>query len=148
MPNTDKLCVICLPVARTFTGKPPQNGRGQRVISWLADELVALGHDVVLFTSGDSQTSANLEACWPVPVGPHHSSWPAAFPCPTSVTWDNLWEGWTGRPNCKPEQRSKADAPSASLLPGANLRSLDSHEEIVDMRVRERSGGVVIDRSD
>ena len=30
-----------------------------------ADELVALGHDVVLFASGDSQTSANLEACWP-----------------------------------------------------------------------------------
>jgi len=26
---------------------------------------VALGHDVVLFASGDSQTSANLEACWP-----------------------------------------------------------------------------------
>jgi hypothetical protein len=25
----------------------------------------ALGHDVVLFASGDSQTSASLEACWP-----------------------------------------------------------------------------------
>ena len=24
-----------------------------------------VGHDVVLFASGDSQTSANLEACWP-----------------------------------------------------------------------------------
>jgi len=31
----------------------------------LTDELVALGHDVVLFASGHSQTSANLEACWP-----------------------------------------------------------------------------------
>jgi hypothetical protein len=28
-----------------------------------ADELVALGHDVVLFASGDSQTSANLAVC-------------------------------------------------------------------------------------
>src|SRR6516165_7945306 len=44
---------------------PKLYGGTGRVISWLADELVALGHDVVLFASGDSQTSANLEACWP-----------------------------------------------------------------------------------
>src|SRR5262245_64119862 len=45
---------------------PPRlYGGTERVISWLADELVALGHEVVLFASGDSQTSANLEACWP-----------------------------------------------------------------------------------
>jgi hypothetical protein len=43
---------------------PKLYGGTERVISWLADELVALGHDVVLFASGDSQTSANLEA-WP-----------------------------------------------------------------------------------
>ena len=44
---------------------PKLYGGTERVISWLADELVALGHDVVLFASGDSHTSANLEACWP-----------------------------------------------------------------------------------
>jgi glycosyltransferase involved in cell wall biosynthesis len=44
---------------------PKLYGGTERVISWLADELVALGHQVVLFASGDSQTSANLEACWP-----------------------------------------------------------------------------------
>src|SRR5262249_3801507 len=44
---------------------PKLYGGTERVISWLADELVALGHDVVLCASGDSQTSANLEACWP-----------------------------------------------------------------------------------
>src|SRR5262249_27741285 len=44
---------------------PKLYGGTERVISWLADELVALGHEVVLFASGDSQTSANLEACWP-----------------------------------------------------------------------------------
>jgi glycosyltransferase involved in cell wall biosynthesis len=45
---------------------PPQlYGGTERVISWLTDELVALGHEVVLFASGDSQTSARLEACWP-----------------------------------------------------------------------------------
>jgi len=44
---------------------PKLYGGTERVVSWLADELVALGHEVVLFASGDSQTSANLEACWP-----------------------------------------------------------------------------------
>ena len=44
---------------------PKLYGGTERVISWLADELVGLGHDVVLFASGDSQTSAKLEACWP-----------------------------------------------------------------------------------
>ena len=39
---------------------PKLYGGTERVISWLTDELVALGHDVVLFASGDSQTSANL----------------------------------------------------------------------------------------
>jgi glycosyltransferase involved in cell wall biosynthesis len=40
-------------------------GGTERVISWLTDELVALGHEVVLFASGDSRTSAQLEPCWP-----------------------------------------------------------------------------------
>src|SRR5438552_30319 len=44
---------------------PKLYGGTERVISWLADELVALGDDVVLFASGDSQTSPQLEASWP-----------------------------------------------------------------------------------
>jgi|SRR5262245_17072407 len=44
---------------------PKLYGGTERVVSWLTDELVALGHDVVLFASGASQTSAKLEACWP-----------------------------------------------------------------------------------
>jgi len=45
---------------------PPElYGGTERVISWLTDELVALGHEVVLFASGDSRTSAKLQACWP-----------------------------------------------------------------------------------
>jgi Glycosyltransferase Family 4 len=44
---------------------PKLYGGTERVISWLTDELVELGHEVVLFASGDSQTSAHLEACWP-----------------------------------------------------------------------------------
>ena len=40
---------------------PKLYGGTERVISWLTEELVALGHDVTLFASGDSCTSAKLE---------------------------------------------------------------------------------------
>lgn len=44
---------------------PKLYGGTERVIHWLTEELVALGHDVTLFASGDSHTSAKLEAVWP-----------------------------------------------------------------------------------
>jgi glycosyltransferase involved in cell wall biosynthesis len=44
---------------------PKLYGGTERVVHWLVEELVALGHEVTLFASGDSVTSANLEACWP-----------------------------------------------------------------------------------
>jgi len=44
---------------------PKLYGGTERVVSWLTEELIALGHDVTLFASGDSQTSARLEAVWP-----------------------------------------------------------------------------------
>jgi glycosyltransferase involved in cell wall biosynthesis len=44
---------------------PKLYGGTERVISWLTEELIALGHDVTLFASGDSCTSATLEAVWP-----------------------------------------------------------------------------------
>ena len=44
---------------------PKLYGGTERVISWLTDELVSLGHDVTLFASGDSITSATLAPMWP-----------------------------------------------------------------------------------
>jgi len=42
---------------------PPRfYGGTERVVSYLTEELVALGHEVTLFASGDSRTSAVLEA--------------------------------------------------------------------------------------
>ena len=41
---------------------PKLYGGTERVVHWLTEELVALGHDVTLFASGDSCTSAKLEA--------------------------------------------------------------------------------------
>ncbi|HEU4661820.1 MAG TPA: glycosyltransferase family 4 protein [Pseudolabrys sp.] len=44
---------------------PKLYGGTERVVYWLTEELVALGNDVTLFASGDSRTSAKLEASWP-----------------------------------------------------------------------------------
>ena len=44
---------------------PKLYGGTERVVSWLTEELVALGHDVTLFASGDSRTEARLEPIWP-----------------------------------------------------------------------------------
>jgi glycosyltransferase involved in cell wall biosynthesis len=45
---------------------PPRlYGGTERVVSYLTEELVNLGHDVTLFGTGDSQTSATLRTVWP-----------------------------------------------------------------------------------
>jgi len=53
-------------VAPLTEAVPPKlYGGTERVVHWLTEELVALGNDVTLFASGDSRTSARLEAAWP-----------------------------------------------------------------------------------
>ncbi len=44
---------------------PKLDGGTERVVSFLTEELVALGHDVTLFASGDSVTRAELHPGWP-----------------------------------------------------------------------------------
>jgi glycosyltransferase involved in cell wall biosynthesis len=44
---------------------PPLYGGTERVVSYLTEELVRLGHDVTLFASGDSETAARLVAACP-----------------------------------------------------------------------------------
>jgi glycosyltransferase involved in cell wall biosynthesis len=45
---------------------PPRlYGGTERVVSFLTEQLVAMGHEVTLFASGDSRTSAELSAAWP-----------------------------------------------------------------------------------
>src|SRR5262245_14318869 len=41
---------------------PKLYGGTERIVSYLTEELVRQGHDVTLFASGDSQTSAELVA--------------------------------------------------------------------------------------
>jgi glycosyltransferase involved in cell wall biosynthesis len=53
-------------VAPLAEAVPPKlYGGTERVIHWLTEELVALGHDVTLYASGDSISSAKLQASWP-----------------------------------------------------------------------------------
>jgi len=48
-------------ISPLFEAVPPKlYGGTERVVYWLTEELVAMGHDVTLFASGDSTTSATL----------------------------------------------------------------------------------------
>jgi hypothetical protein len=47
---------------------PKQYGGTERVVSYLTEELVRLGHTVTLFASGDSTTTARLEAVCPAAI--------------------------------------------------------------------------------
>jgi glycosyltransferase involved in cell wall biosynthesis len=44
---------------------PKLYGGTERVVAWLIDELVELGHDVTLFASGNSRTRGKLVPVWP-----------------------------------------------------------------------------------
>lgn len=51
-------------VAPLYESVPPKlYGGTERVVSWLTEELVRLGHEVTLFASGDSMTTAKLVPC-------------------------------------------------------------------------------------
>ena len=53
-------------IAPLIESVPPRlYGGTERIVSYLTEELVALGHDVTLFASGDSITAANLVPCVP-----------------------------------------------------------------------------------
>jgi glycosyltransferase involved in cell wall biosynthesis len=53
-------------IAPLYEAVPPKfYGGTERVVSYLTEALVQQGHDVTLFASGDSVTSAKHEAVWP-----------------------------------------------------------------------------------
>lgn len=54
-------------IAPLMESVPPRlYGGTERIVSYLTEELVQLGHDVTLFASGDSVTAADLVGCAPV----------------------------------------------------------------------------------
>jgi glycosyltransferase involved in cell wall biosynthesis len=53
-------------IAPLMEAVPPKlYGGTERVVAYLTDALVELGHEVTLFASGDSETKAKLTAIWP-----------------------------------------------------------------------------------
>jgi glycosyltransferase involved in cell wall biosynthesis len=53
-------------VAPLWESVPPKlYGGTERIVSYITEELVQMGHDVTLFASGDSVTAAHLEAVCP-----------------------------------------------------------------------------------
>jgi glycosyltransferase involved in cell wall biosynthesis len=63
-------------VAPLYESVPPQlYGGTERVVSYLTEELVRLGHEVTLFASGDSATRARLVAACPRALWRDAASW-------------------------------------------------------------------------
>jgi glycosyltransferase involved in cell wall biosynthesis len=53
-------------IAPPYESVPPKlYGGAEKVVSWLTEELIGLGHYVALFSSGDSITGRAHEAPWP-----------------------------------------------------------------------------------
>lgn len=53
-------------IAPLMEAVPPKlYGGTERIVAYLTDELVAMGHEVTLFASGDSITTARLDAAYP-----------------------------------------------------------------------------------
>ena len=64
--STERAQMRIAQIAPLFETVPPARyGGTERVVSWLTEALVEMGHEVTLFASGDSRTSARL-----VPVVP------------------------------------------------------------------------------
>jgi len=60
-------------VAPLYVATPPTSyGGTERIIAGLTEELVRQGHEVTLFATGDSRTSARLVACAPKALGFDH----------------------------------------------------------------------------
>lgn len=63
-------------IAPLFERVPPASyGGTERIVSYVTEELVELGHDVVLFASGDSKTRARLVAPCSTPLR-SEKEWP------------------------------------------------------------------------
>jgi len=80
-PRPDSRRLRIAQVAPLYESVPPQlYGGTERVVSWLTEALVRRGHDVTLFASGDSVTTARL-----VPIVPRGLRLDEAPPDPLAV---------------------------------------------------------------
>ena len=72
-------------VAPLWESVPPKlYGGTERIVSYITEELVRMGHEVTLFASGDSDTAARLEAVCLKPCVSIPGSSTAMPPCSCS----------------------------------------------------------------
>jgi glycosyltransferase involved in cell wall biosynthesis len=65
-PPGEKKKMRIAQIAPLMESVPPRlYGGTERIVSYLTEELVRMGHDVTLFASGDSMTAAKLVGCVP-----------------------------------------------------------------------------------
>lgn len=93
-----RICVIS-PAVLPILGKDQQYGGIEVVVSIAVEEMVRRGHEVYLFASGDSKTSAKLEAIAPKALGQgvafqaekqcNHRAYQRALKLKPDVIWDN-----------------------------------------------------------
>jgi glycosyltransferase involved in cell wall biosynthesis len=70
-------------ISTPFVSVPPRDyGGTELVVHELTEGLVARGHDVTLFATGDSRTRAELRSLYPIPQWP-----PETLPDVNHVTW-------------------------------------------------------------
>ncbi len=78
-------------VAPLVESVPPQRyGGTERVVSYLSEALIKLGHDVTLFASGDSRTRARLVSVLPRSLRPQGRE--ADWPIWTTLMLDRVFE--------------------------------------------------------
>ncbi len=77
-------------VAPLYESVPPRlYGGTERVVSWLTERLVRMGHEVTLYASGDSRTAAQLVAGWP--CGLRLADPPVTDEVPHLLQLEQLW---------------------------------------------------------
>jgi hypothetical protein len=80
-------------VAPLYESVPPKlYGGTERVVSYLTEELVRLGHDVTLFASGELRTAARLVAACPRALW-HDDTVRESLPQHVRLT---IWRFWAG----------------------------------------------------
>ena len=91
-------------VSPLYESVPPKlYGGTERVVSYLTEALVRMGHEVTLFASGDSETSGplvpcckealRLDPCCVDPLAHHILMLERVFRRATNVNWEDIVTG-------------------------------------------------------
>ena len=108
-------------IAPLIESVPPRlYGGTERIVSYLTEELVALGHDVTLFASGDSITTADLVHCVPRALRLDASVRDCKRVGEDDFMLDVAGQGWSG--HCRAATPLSGGEPVVVMMRPENLR--------------------------